>query len=73
MIARCGGDCIHARTIAAGAARAPAPQPIVSPILRPEYPAARMRSLTIARKLARRSYHALRELGPAAPEPIATS
>jgi transposase len=30
-------------------------------------------SLTIARKLARRSYHALRELGPAALEPIATS
>jgi transposase len=29
-------------------------------------------SLTIARKLARRSYHALRELGPAALEPIAT-
>jgi transposase len=30
-------------------------------------------SLTIARKLARRSYHVLRELGPAALEPIATS
>ena len=30
-------------------------------------------SLTIARKLARRSYHALRELGPAALEPITTS
>ena len=30
-------------------------------------------SLTIARKLPRRSYHALRELGPAALEPIATS
>jgi transposase len=29
-------------------------------------------SLTIARKLARRSYHVLRELGPAAPEPITT-
>ena len=29
-------------------------------------------SLTIARKLARRSHHALRELGPAALEPIAT-
>jgi transposase len=27
-------------------------------------------SLTIARKLARRSYHVLRELGPAALEPI---
>jgi len=30
-------------------------------------------SLTIARKLARRSYHALRELGPAALDPITTS
>jgi transposase len=30
-------------------------------------------SLTIARKLARRSYHVLRELGPAALEPITTS
>src|SRR4051794_27962244 len=30
-------------------------------------------SLTIARKLARRSYHVLRELGPAALDPIATS
>jgi transposase len=30
-------------------------------------------SLTIARKLARRSFHILRELGPAALEPIATS
>jgi transposase len=30
-------------------------------------------SLTIARKLARRSYHVLRDLGPAALEPIATS
>src|SRR4051794_25976864 len=30
-------------------------------------------SLTIARKLARRSYHVLRELGPAALEPIATT
>jgi transposase len=29
-------------------------------------------SLTIARKLARRSFHALRELGPAALEPVAT-
>ena len=29
-------------------------------------------SLTIARKLARRSYHVLRELGPAALEPVAT-
>jgi transposase len=29
-------------------------------------------SLTIARKLARRSFHVLRELGPAALEPIAT-
>jgi transposase len=29
-------------------------------------------SLTIARKLARRSYHILRELGPAALEPVAT-
>jgi transposase len=29
-------------------------------------------SLTIARKLARRSYHALRELGPAALDPVAT-
>ena len=29
-------------------------------------------SLTIARKLARRSYHVLRELGPAALEPLAT-
>jgi hypothetical protein len=28
-------------------------------------------SLTIARKLARRSYHVLRELGPAALEPVA--
>ena len=27
-------------------------------------------SLTIARKLARRSYHVLRELGPAALEPV---
>lgn len=30
-------------------------------------------SLTIARKLARRSYHVLRELGPAGLEPVATS
>jgi transposase len=30
-------------------------------------------SLTIARKLARRSFHLLRELGPAALEPIPTS
>src|SRR4051794_36812755 len=30
-------------------------------------------SLTIARKLARRSFHALRELGPAALEPVPTS
>jgi transposase len=30
-------------------------------------------SLTIARKLARRSCHALRELGPAALDPVATS
>ena len=30
-------------------------------------------SLTIARKLARRSFHILRELGPAALEPIATT
>ena len=30
-------------------------------------------SLTIARKLARRSFHVLRELGPAALEPVATS
>ena len=30
-------------------------------------------SLTIARKLARRSFHVLRELGPAALEPIATT
>jgi transposase len=30
-------------------------------------------SLTIARKLARRSYHVLRELGPAALEPLATT
>src|SRR5439155_334014 len=30
-------------------------------------------SLTIARKLARRSFHVLRELGPAALEPITTS
>jgi transposase len=30
-------------------------------------------SLTIARKLARRSYHVLRELGPAAVDPVATS
>jgi transposase len=30
-------------------------------------------SLTIARKLARRSYHVLRELGPTALDPIATS
>jgi transposase len=30
-------------------------------------------SLTIARKLARRSYHVLRELGPAALEPVATN
>ena len=30
-------------------------------------------SLTIARKLARRSYHVLRELGPAALDPIATN
>jgi len=30
-------------------------------------------SLTIARKLARRSYHALREVGPAALEPVATT
>jgi transposase len=30
-------------------------------------------SLTIARKLARRSYHALRELGPAALEPVVTT
>ncbi len=30
-------------------------------------------SLTIARKLARRSFHILRELGPAALEPITTS
>ncbi len=30
-------------------------------------------SLTIARKLARRSYHVLRELGPAALEPVPTS
>ncbi len=30
-------------------------------------------SLTIARKLARRSFHVLRELGPAALEPIPTS
>ena len=30
-------------------------------------------TLTIARKLARRSFHVLRELGPAALEPIATS
>jgi hypothetical protein len=30
-------------------------------------------SLTIARKLARRSYHLLRDLGPAALEPTATS
>jgi hypothetical protein len=29
-------------------------------------------SLTIARKLARRSYHALRELGPAALDPVTT-
>ncbi|HEX7310151.1 MAG TPA: IS110 family transposase, partial [Gaiellaceae bacterium] len=29
-------------------------------------------SLTIARKLARRSFHVLRELGPAALEPLAT-
>ena len=30
-------------------------------------------SLTIARKLARRSFHALRELGPAAMDPVATT
>ena len=30
-------------------------------------------SLTIARKLARRSFHVLRELGPAALEPVATA
>ena len=30
-------------------------------------------SLTIARKLARRSFHILRELGPAALEPITTT
>jgi transposase len=30
-------------------------------------------SLTIARKLARRSYHVLRELGPSALEPVATA
>jgi hypothetical protein len=30
-------------------------------------------SLTIARKLARRSYHVLRELGPTALEPVATT
>jgi hypothetical protein len=30
-------------------------------------------SLTIARKLARRSYHVLRELGPAALEPVAAA
>ncbi len=29
-------------------------------------------SLTIARKLARRSFHVLRELGPAALEPVTT-
>jgi hypothetical protein len=29
-------------------------------------------SLTISRKLARRSFHVLRELGPAALEPITT-
>src|SRR4051812_20980516 len=44
-----------------------------------DYPALKARglshtraSLTIARKLARRSYHVLRELGPAALEPLAT-
>jgi transposase len=30
-------------------------------------------SLTIARKLARRSYHVLRELGPSALDPVATA
>ena len=30
-------------------------------------------SLTIARKLARRSYHVLRDLGPAALDPISTT
>jgi hypothetical protein len=30
-------------------------------------------SLTIARKLARRSFHVLRELGPAALDPVAST
>jgi hypothetical protein len=30
-------------------------------------------SLTIARKLARRSFHVLRELGPAALDPVTTT
>ncbi len=30
-------------------------------------------SLTIARKLARRSFHVLRELGPTAMDPVATT
>src|SRR5215218_2799073 len=44
MIARCGGECIHWSTMAAGVANEPEPQPIVSASPPPSYPAARARS-----------------------------